>query len=74
MLLAQGNSHTDSLESAIVEAVNLGGDADTVGAVCGALAGAYYGKEAIPLRWLETLSGRDEIEKLSMGIYKLAQE
>lgn len=66
--------NTDSLESAIVEAVNLGGDADTVGAVCGALAGAYYGKEAIPQRWLESLSGRDEIEKLAMEIYQLAQK
>ncbi len=66
--------NTNSLESAIVEAVNLGGDADTVGAVCGSLAGAYYGKEAIPQRWLEPLSGRDEIEKLALEIYKLAQK
>ena len=65
--------NTASLESAIVEAVNMGGDADTVGAVCGALAGACYGKEAIPPRWLEPLSGREEIEKLAMEIYKLAQ-
>ncbi|MBF8264618.1 MAG: ADP-ribosyl-(dinitrogen reductase) hydrolase [Dehalococcoidia bacterium] len=66
--------NTDSLEAAIVEAVNLGGDADTVGAVCGALAGAYYGQEAIPQRWLELLSGRGEIEKLAIEICKLAQE
>lgn len=64
--------NTDSLESAIVEAVNLGGDADTVGAVCGALAGAYYGREAIPQRWLEPLAGRDEIERLAVEIYGLA--
>jgi ADP-ribosyl-[dinitrogen reductase] hydrolase len=37
--------------------VNLGNDADTAGAVVGALAGAAYGLEAIPLRWREALQG-----------------
>ena len=42
---------TDSFEGAVVKAVNLGGDADTVGAITGGLAGAVYGMEAIPDRW-----------------------
>jgi ADP-ribosyl-[dinitrogen reductase] hydrolase len=39
---------TTSFEDAVVVAVNLGDDADTVGAVAGALAGARYGEGAIP--------------------------
>lgn len=44
-----------SFEEAVVHAVNLGGDADTIGALCGALAGACWGLPEIPLRWLEVL-------------------
>lgn len=46
---------TDSLESCIVTTVNLGGDADTTGAIAGMLAGALYGPEQLPQRWLDTL-------------------
>ncbi len=48
---------TDSFEEAVIQAVNLGDDADTVGAVTGALAGAAYGLAAIPPRWRELLRG-----------------
>jgi ADP-ribosyl-[dinitrogen reductase] hydrolase len=48
---------TDSFEEAVVQVVNLGGDADTAGAVAGALAGAAYGLEAIPARWRRALRG-----------------
>lgn len=48
---------TDSFEEAVVQPVNLGGDADTAGAVAGALAGACYGLEAIPVRWREAVHG-----------------
>lgn len=46
---------TDTFEEALIKAVNLCGDADTIGAVCGQLAGAHYGYEAIPKRWLDKL-------------------
>lgn len=49
--------NTDSFEEALVHAVNLGGDADTTGAVTGAVAGALYGLDAIPARWKTTLRG-----------------
>ena len=42
---------TDTFEKAIVKAVNLGGDADTIGAITGGIAGALYGYENIPERW-----------------------
>ncbi|MDD5329290.1 MAG: ADP-ribosylglycohydrolase family protein, partial [Sulfuricella sp.] len=46
---------TDNFESCVVETVNRGEDADTTGALAGMLAGAMYGAEAIPKRWLEKL-------------------
>jgi ADP-ribosyl-[dinitrogen reductase] hydrolase len=52
---------TTSFEEALVLAVNLGHDSDTVGAVTGQLAGALYGFSAIPPRWLATLAWRDRI-------------
>ena len=39
----------------IIKIVNLGGDADTIGAITGGLAGAYYGYDAIPQRWIEAI-------------------
>ncbi|MBC7231809.1 MAG: ADP-ribosylglycohydrolase family protein [Chloroflexi bacterium] len=50
-----GLLNTDTFEEALVQVVNLGGDADSAGAVVGALAGAAHGLDAIPLRWRETL-------------------
>ncbi|MGC0318941.1 hypothetical protein QBC98_007462 [Kitasatospora acidiphila] len=46
---------TTSFEAAVRSAVDLGGDADTVAAVTGGLAGAIHGLEAIPTRWTEPL-------------------
>ncbi|KQU01845.1 ADP-ribosyl-(dinitrogen reductase) hydrolase [Methylobacterium sp. Leaf469] len=54
---------TDSFEAALIRAVNLGGDADTVGAVTGQLAGALYGLSTIPERWLSPLAWRDRIAR-----------
>ncbi|MEE8392124.1 MAG: ADP-ribosylglycohydrolase family protein [Anaerolineae bacterium] len=48
---------TDSFEEAVIQVVNLGNDADTAGAVVGALAGAAYGLEAIPAQWRDALHG-----------------
>lgn len=64
---------TSSFEDALVTAVNLGGDTDTIGAVCGALAGACYGLGQIPTRWQQPLAGRLEIVELADRIYELAQ-
>lgn len=46
---------TESFEAAVQKTVNLGDDADTTAAICGQLAGAFYGESAIPRRWLNTL-------------------
>jgi ADP-ribosyl-[dinitrogen reductase] hydrolase len=42
-------------EECLVGTVNQGGDADTTGAIAGMLAGAYYGEEQIPKRWLKKM-------------------
>ena len=55
---------TDSYESCVLKAVNLGSDTDTVGAVAGGLAGALYGYESIPKQWRKTLIKRKYIEKM----------
>jgi ADP-ribosyl-[dinitrogen reductase] hydrolase len=55
----------DSLEEAIVTAVNRGGDTDTVGAVTGALAGARFGASRLPDRWLADLEHREDLELLA---------
>lgn len=46
---------TDSIEKAIIKAVNHGGDSDTIAAITGSLVGAYYGFENIPSRWIDQL-------------------
>jgi ADP-ribosyl-[dinitrogen reductase] hydrolase len=49
----------------VLLAVNLGDDADTTGAVCGQLAGAFYGEEGIPVEWLARLVMAGEIRGLA---------
>ena len=49
-------------ESTLIDAVMLGGDADTIGAMVGALSGALYGVEAIPVRWRNALSAYGALE------------
>jgi ADP-ribosyl-[dinitrogen reductase] hydrolase len=61
-----------TLEEAIVAAVSLGEDTDTTGAVAGALAGANFGAEAIPDRWLTLLQPREELEQLADELLELA--
>jgi ADP-ribosyl-[dinitrogen reductase] hydrolase len=56
---------TATFEEAILAAANLGDDADTTAAVCGQVAGAYYGERGIPARWLERLAWRTEIAALA---------
>ena len=59
---------SESAEEAIVQAVMLGDDADTTGAVAGALAGAAYGVDRLPDRWLAVLHDRDEIRELALQL------
>ncbi|MFW6060430.1 MAG: ADP-ribosylglycohydrolase family protein [Phycisphaeraceae bacterium] len=63
----------DDPEAIVVCAVNLGGDADTIGAMAGALAGAAHGASALPERWLDALengaAGRDHAVTLADQLF-----
>lgn len=54
---------SESCEEAIVLAVSLGGDTDTIGAMTGAIAGSYWGLDCLPSTWIDNLEnsplGRD---------------
>jgi len=65
---------TGSFEECVVGVVNRGGDADTTGAIAGAIAGAFYGPGEIPRRWVKKLDRgvREEIESLSLRMVEVA--
>jgi ADP-ribosyl-[dinitrogen reductase] hydrolase len=56
---------------AVLRGVNLGDDADTTGAVCGQLAGAYWGESGIPPEWLDGLDRMDLIEPILQRLVEL---
>jgi len=60
---------TGSFEEAVLRAANLGDDADTTAAVCGQIAGAFYGAAGIPQRWLGKLAMREEIGGLASSLF-----
>ena len=60
---------TNSFSAAVLKAVNLGDDADSVGAVAGQLAGARYGLSAIPQIWLDALIHKTEIERIGRTLF-----
>jgi ADP-ribosylglycohydrolase len=55
----------DDLESVLIAVVNAGGDADTNGAVAGAVMGARRGASAIPARWIERVADVDRLTALA---------
>jgi ADP-ribosyl-[dinitrogen reductase] hydrolase len=62
----------DSAESAIVTAVNRGGDTDTIGAIAGAVAGARFGARGLPERWVATIDESAELENLAEQLVSVA--
>jgi len=52
---------TDNFKDAVLKAVNLGDDADTIGSVTGGMAGLFYGFDQIPAEWIETLVKKEDI-------------
>jgi len=63
-----------TFENALLAAVNLGGDADTVGACCGALAGAYWGLPAVPERWSRVLEGYDRGVRVAGELWEVRED
>src|SRR4029077_9416916 len=60
--------NADNFEEAILRAVNLGDDADTTGAICGQLAGAYWGESNIPDSLRSGLARVDMLENALAGL------
>lgn len=59
---------TDNYKDAVLNAVNLGDDTDTTGAVTGALAGLAYGLDSIPQEWREQLAAYDEVRRIAVAM------
>jgi ADP-ribosyl-[dinitrogen reductase] hydrolase len=55
--------NTNSFKDAVLKAVNLGGDTDTVGALVGGLAGAFYGIKKIPETWIGDLAKLEDLRE-----------
>ena len=56
--------NTGNYRDAVLKAVNLGHDTDTVAAICGGLAGIYYGFDEIPIDWIESVSKINQVLSL----------
>lgn len=65
---------TDNFRDGCLRAVNLGEDADTVGAIFGQIAGAYYGAMGIPQKWKNCLYMKDDICKMADEILSISQD
>lgn len=65
---------TAYFEECLVGVVNQGGDADTTGAIAGMIAGAFYGIDALPKKWLKKLDPvvRKEIEGVAERLVDLS--
>ncbi|RJP25527.1 MAG: ADP-ribosyl-[dinitrogen reductase] hydrolase [Deltaproteobacteria bacterium] len=65
---------TSGFEECLVKTVNRGDDADTTGAIAGAIAGARYGLSGIPRRWLRTLDPRirEELSGLAERLVRMS--
>ncbi|PWH18720.1 MAG: ADP-ribosylglycohydrolase [Anaerolineae bacterium] len=60
----------ENFRQAVLLAANLGYDADTTAAVCGQIAGAFYGVEKIPRSWLSCLARAEEIRQMAVQLYE----
>lgn len=64
------NVNSTTFKDSIIGAVNDGGDADTIAAITGSIAGAYYGFDNIPNKWINKLDKNvaEELEKIAKFI------
>lgn len=62
--------NTSSYKEAVLKAVNLGEDTDTVGAITGSLAGLYYGLNGIPKEWINSLQNKEFINSICDRFYE----
>jgi ADP-ribosyl-[dinitrogen reductase] hydrolase len=65
---------TDTFKAAVLAAVNMGDDTDTVGAVTGMIAGAMYGWNAIPDEWVKGLAWSDRLVETAEALHDVAMK
>ncbi|EST12375.1 ADP-ribosylglycohydrolase family protein [Sporolactobacillus laevolacticus] len=65
---------TNSFKEAVLKAVNLGGDTDTVASLTGSLAGMYYKMDGIPNEWLEKIARKKDIDDLIKKFYEFCAD
>ena len=63
----------ETAEDAIVDAVMMGGDTDTIGAVAGAVTGARFGEDALPERWVTEIDEVEELRQLATSLIERRQ-
>ena len=63
--------NADNFKDSVLYAISLGGDTDTIGAMTGAISGAYHGIEAIPEDWKRDLERREYIENLAERLWEI---
>ena len=64
--LYNSNSYTE----AVLRAVNLGEDTDTIGAITGSLAGLFIGGDNLPKEWVDSLQAKDKILQIVDRFYE----
>jgi ADP-ribosylglycohydrolase len=60
-----------AFEKTVTYAISLGGDTDTIGAMAGAISGAYLGIEAIPAEWQIKLENQEYITELGERLWRI---
>lgn len=66
-------ANSDTFEEGAILAVNLGGDTDTIGAVYGQLAGAFYGVDNIPKKWVDNVYKSSHIQEIAKKLYEISR-
>ena len=68
------NLTSNNYQEAVLKAVNLGDDTDTVGAVTGSIAGILYGYENIPKKWRDNLKSKEYLEEICKDFDKVIEK
>ncbi|HEX7576020.1 MAG TPA: ADP-ribosylglycohydrolase family protein [Candidatus Methanoperedens sp.] len=63
--------HFENPERAIIEAVNAGGDTDSIACITGAMCGALRGRDSFPEKWIKGLENRGLIEERAGKMYEI---
>ena len=61
--------HANGYREIILNAINLGGDTDTIAAIVGGIAGTYYGLKDIPKEWIQNIAKKKELYQMFEKFY-----